>query len=826
MKSTLIIIVLTSIFTAFPYMTANTCSGGYEGEEYRVAMLSPSIVPQAGMRPFFYSFKYLNKERPSARTDRARNSEEWAAFAGKGVRAEDAADILYHTSPDAFVLAMKSGKMAEAFKGNTFIAAVADRPEVLRVLEYAKRNEFANFNNPDPWGFEPSDDGLLMYSKAYTDKLEAEGKALFAELPEGFLKKRTAFQLLRIYRFKRAFAKALPLFKYFEKGDSVIDPWAWLHQAALYYQEEKQLDAFMLLAKAFDLSDEKRVAAYNAYTRDPQTQHRLAELAKTPELKASILAFNATDNPGRALDAIKEVYQLDPASKFLPLLWVREVNKLEDWLLGEPMTGFAPVYNNYQEGRPESMYESFEERQQPDYRQKNREKDLAYMRQLRSDMEGMGKGASHKNADVLHLCLAHLYIMDGSYAEAEKMLSKIAKNADKNVQLQQRIEQLILLANTADIAQESVKNQLGDQLAYIREHQGLLDNPSKTISSIELYLSMLYKNKKDIVLAGLLYYKSRLGKSFYDTSVEYASFYEWDDEQPQGYNWGAPPSDSDGESDYLDDDYYTKISFYDRYASPEDIDILLNVKRANGRNKLEKYAMPGKWAAEEVYWDLKGTLLFRADRLEEAAQTFAKIPDDFWQNAYQFKTYLDEDPFKNTSLDEKTAPKFRFSKTQVARRMAELKKETQQKPTAENCYRLGLAYLNTTYNGNSWMLFDYGKSVVEVGPDNYYWPSSGLSANYSALQNYREVYYGCSRADALFKKAKSLTKDKDMAAKLQFMLHVCDKNKFEALAKNAYDEEGNSRYDAPLLAGFNKHFSGTPTLEAVKECLGASGYIK
>ncbi|MBK7037558.1 MAG: hypothetical protein IPH42_14750 [Bacteroidetes bacterium] len=76
-----------------------------------------------------------------------------------------------------------------------------------------------------------------------------------------------------------------------------------------------------------------------------------------------------------------------------------------------------------------------------------------------------------------------------------------------------------------------------------------------------------------------------------------------------------------------------------------DIDQVLNILETKNKTELEKYLCEQPVGNRNVYLDLKATIAFRNNDLQKASEILAEIPQIFYDTAYEYKDYLNEDPF-------------------------------------------------------------------------------------------------------------------------------------------------------------------------------------
>jgi tetratricopeptide (TPR) repeat protein len=216
-------------------------------------------------------------------------------------------------------------------------------------------------------------------------------------------------------------------------------------------------------------------------------------------------------------------------------------------------------------------------------------------------------------------------------------------------------------------------------------------------------------------------------------------------------------------------------------------------------------------------YELKGTVAFRQNRLEEALAAFEQLPDDYWKKNYAFSGYLNQDPFaspKTYPWEGETIGT--YNKKVILRRMLELKKQAEQPgpQQAEACYLLGNAYYNFTYWGKNWMMFAYGKSVGELYHSPYVsWENYSFEPNST---NFFKEYFQLSRANAYYQKAFKAKPAEDLAARIIFMLGTCDKYAHHDFDHPYWEEDETEPYISPIFNTFRDQFGHT---EVFKDCL-------
>jgi hypothetical protein len=232
-----------------------------------------------------------------------------------------------------------------------------------------------------------------------------------------------------------------------------------------------------------------------------------------------------------------------------------------------------------------------------------------------------------------------------------------------------------------------------------------------------------------------------------------------------------------------------------------------------------------KFSATDVLLEIKATLLFAQDKLEDAIVIYKQLP-----NEVMYK--IEGDPFQANLLDCQDCPnstgKGKYTRLTLAQKMLQLKK-TAEKNTIDQekiYFQLGTAYYNLTHFGNSWMAVDYYRS----GSD--YWSSFSKedNANHEKIPinlDYGKASYYFDRAmNAAIKSA-----NQELAAQSCFMAAKCEQHIYYLKVENFdgwsfippnYAPE-NRRYFTRLAQDFKKtqYYK-----EAIRECKYFNDFVR
>lgn len=761
--------VFSSLFLLLSFQLSSACGWSVSPETSRLALFKAEREGFFKLTPFYYSADWYYSTNTISTVDWEMNCKEWQQKIGGNVKAEDVHAILYETDSEQFQNAFEAKKLKEIFAKNTFVQVLLQSKNkvYLNYIVFAKKMEYSSSQDVkwESWG-------NIGYGQNHAPvDIESFDKKIKSAKDE-FLKQRYAFLYLRYNFYAGDKQEVIRLYDaYFSKEtNTILKPWALYYKALCIDNFPMQN---YLLSKVFTSCEEKSFAVLQHYNWK-LTNETLA-LAQSDEERSTILAIESLRNPAPDLKTIKQVYELNPNSLLLSFLIGREVNKLEDWIL-------TPQYTN--NGSPSVVfdrdiwYENYAKAKSENYT-----KDIFYLRQVRDFLISIHDKTSGEQKDYLSAAIAQILFLNDEIDLGKKYTAMISSNANSSIQMQKNMLLALVSLKQDNLKSEQVKNQL---FTYFNSIENLIEKDNglfKNLYSLYRIVSDEFYKKGDTVSAGLFFMKSEI-----KNEGEYSS--------------------------YSNPYFYTYIGYFDRNATVEDIDRLIALQQKENKTPFEKYLCTGTIAPNVNYYkDLKGTIAFRNNNLELAYETFASMPQDFWDKNYEFKNYLNEDPFKPKILQKYEERKFdyHFNKTDFIAKLIELKKQN----TASSNLQLANAYFNVSYLGNSWMMSAYDWTSGESYIDYVYGDNTENKKKY---QNGN--YFHLNTARMYYQKALKMSKNSNEKAMASLMIFECnyygyyadfidDKRPAFIAGKELRDFYAVynktavfKKYDCPLLASF------------------------
>ncbi len=775
-KSIAILSVSISLFFSVMFsFTAYSCGFGESSEVIRLAMFRAELFGMSAYRPFYYSANYVNNMQPDpSHFDRIANCKEWMAEIGYSVVFNDIELIQYKTEPDLFLKALDNNNLRMVFDKNTFVEFLTN-PANERFLDYmvlAKKAEYANYAESDPWGDGYEESNSIFDLTAYKTDLLNEFLKNIETCGNNFLRKRYTYQIVRMYFQLGDLPNCIASYdKWFGnlQSESIVKTWALLHKANAMAYSGNAIEANYLYSLVFDKSDEKKLRVYQLFYNDTEMFEQTLAMTKNSNEKAALWALAGFKNPGPTLDIIKKINEYAPQSKYLAPLIMREINKLEDWVLASVITPYKEPSLYYQ-------YVEWDVKEREKIIEQNRQKDILYLRQVVDFLKFIYPTSQGELQQFCAISIAHLLFIDDKIEEGKQFLAKIPANASSGIQFQKIIDEVLVNLNTTSIQSDAVKNIFAANLSKLEKMSKKNFEVNKLLYSLMRYMSNVYRNEP--ITSGLLYMKSEIAKEDFDMkNSEYSQY------------------------GYFAHSYYWYLAWFDRNANSTDMENLLTLLKKPNKTKFEQFICNQKLASVSSYIELKGSIAFRENNLDLAYKTYSQLPDNYWDTAYAFKQFLNEDPFIPKSFPYTRNFTYKFSKKNFVKQLLDFQAQAAQDTPnkAEFYLNLGYAFYNCTYWGNSWMMMSYSWSVA---------PTYDYSSIYNILfynlyekqKAIQDVYFKCSIATEYFKKVQSATTDKELLAQAQFMLHCCDYNRYLFTAK-----QNDWQSDAPQQAEYHPY---------------------
>ncbi|MDJ1502373.1 hypothetical protein [Xanthocytophaga agilis] len=750
-------VFLLLLLSFFAESIAFACGWYPEAETYRFVLFNPQLANRR-YEPFYFTsyFLYDYENLENREISNRSNIDEWIKYTQfKG--SHHAVDyILNYVTPEDFTenMALPQGKM---FAGNPFIEHLirTKNQATLQYLQFAKNCEVVNsIYNEDPWSRQKTND-----TKEYQE-LISSGEKLYSQTKQPFLQFRYGFQLVRLARYMGDYTLGKQLYKkYIEPypSQSIVYYWAMWHYAEMH--EDKVYQNY-LVSQVFDNAHDKKVVAWQFFNRS-HTQESL-KYAKTNHERATILLMNELYNPGRSLSVIKQIYTIDPTSDALETLLIREINKLEDWILTPRYTEFDPAVNY----RNQNLYD-YTPQERNAYTLKNYKKDMIYLAEVLSFIEHTSTNKIH-NPALWNVMAGYLAYMNNQFDKSSNYLHQAlkAKGLTKRIEAQAHLIKIVAELNPQQPTRQTDATLLAE-LEWLEKNKMELYHYKGSFSRLMMALTNRYWEAGDIVRATLCH-----SKIFDYVRFEH-NFNSEKDSISDRYYDRLPSTNAEGMN------YYSSYLFFlDQKATPSDIEKLLSFLDKNPKSKLESYLAKDLLKEKDRITDLLGIKYLRENKLYEARDAFKKVSKEFWvSDKESYKVYLKANPFYtnfyqvDSSSSTHTSSFTKFSLTDSLIHIIERAENPKESNRAKWYFLAANCYLNMSYWGNSWIMTRHWWSRNEVSDYSY------AEHPYSTYPD-NANYYGCERAMNFYLKAQGFAKDKSQKA---LCLRMAGRCKFYSL---------------------------------------------
>lgn len=766
-------ILAVSLLLVWPKKVAQGCGVGIWPGEYRFWMLQPDLANQKELSPFYLAttFLYPDAYQEVDRNHYDSNIAEWLTVTGPTVKAADIDSILYYTESGDFLQAFDSLSRINSF------AAFLRQPQhkaYYKYMELCKKAE-AIAGNPDPW-----EEGV--YPSPAINRVIREAQDQYSHASDEFMRLRTAYQLMRMHAYNH---QSDSIDKIWQEKIEPIKTNSWVKTAALYTVALNSATpkSNYLLSQVFDQGH---------YNRSQCLIHFMSErwkeslpFAINNHQKAVLHAMKAFNRADRELHEIKTIYQLEPSYKELGFLLLREINKVEDWLLTNKVTGFASGrydWYDYTEASIAANYKS----------------DIKYAAELFAFIQLLIADGRRNDKALLHICAAQLSFVRGDYSAARNYLQAAGRfpHLPANMKTQLLVSDVLLrLATEPGLSKVTEDKFL--HIVYMTNEQLGVHDPGIMKDQLILYAGRQLIRKGERVKGLMLLGKTH--RALGQLSIgSYKSVYD--------VIWETATA-----ADY--DSILYKVTNYPPTAFEQFV----------ARGLLKDAWNSGDDPAYAAGWDttklklLKVGLLIRQDSLKLAIGIIRQLPDTLW-NEYPY-SYVEGNPFyvNINHPHRKDSIEQNYKVPNIIEQMIALQqKAVEDKGNAAlYYYKLGNAYFNLTYHGKNWVL-------------SKPWWSRMEEPEYSTrniVGDFNENYYGCARAKQYYLKAIAVTKDKQLASLCCMMAGKCQEHYRDYLS--APDkQEGGGKFVNPFIQLLKKKKMGTSYYdEIIEECDTYNNYI-
>lgn len=715
-------LILLFISSAISFSTSN-CTGSYGLTYYH--LFDENLVLSQENEPKKFNLWFYPNEFKKENSSVDLNINEWFRFLEGKYQHEDLIKTMYRR--DGFKGQDRELKDLQS-KVSKPKQIEQKEKEFIQYLDYALELEnYLATLVPDSWNEKP-----VIKDPLQQKRMLAKANKLIGQFRSGFTKERMHYQLIKLHRYYGSYEEVINIYEsYFKDKKSFISYWAMDQYAGVLRIMKRNAASNYYFSKVYMECPSKRQSAYLSIDIKSEREFEDAKnMGASPEELMSLHFIRGMNGKNLGLYDLSKITEINQNSDFARILMSREINRLETFFLNNNET-YYPSYGH--EGMEKLV---------------NQKTEGKYLERLIALNENLLQNDS--KSQFWHLSMAYLYFLNGDYDKSSIMANQI-HGLTENDQVQLDILNVLLYVKTRPILSVEDQNKVGEQLYKINKgevyynffqsrefsfslNEYLFDEIS-TRSDVKdnAFLTLIFGGRtiyNDLYIGDRKYYREPLE----NVTITYLDKVLMDlNRTPQTKL-----------VEYASSNYFSK----GYYRSASDVNIV----------KFDDV----KFFIRE----LRAVLMMRnPDRLEEAASEFNKIPFEIKSQISNTKTavnpftfYIKDPYFEDYGYDyENSVPdEMKFTRTKVANSLLRLYSKAKRKNSAEDYFKLGLAYYNMSYYGVSWKLMGNFRS------------SSGLNG-----------FYDMTVPKQFFDRALNIgSLNREMTAKALFMLARCDQNRY------------------------------------------------
>ena len=713
------------------------------GEDVRISLFRLMNDRMLAYSPFVYTSHLFNETISKSHKDLKRNLNEWKSALKADFRDEDMTVVLYKTPPDLFSTLYYKNQLSVFFEGNEFVK-VLNKPENRDYLWYlvvCKAIEYWELEFSDPW--KDYNSGEMRHHELLASKIKKEILMQLEKNKLDFFTSRYAFQLVRMLFQTSDYKGCVQAYeKHFTDHDtsSVVNPWALHYCAISQGLTGDSIEANYRKSLAFGQSDDKKFRMYTTFDKSRHVVEQTMLLAKNNHEKANILAMTIMNYPGQALETLNQIAMLDPQNEMLQFLLMREVNKLEDWVL-TPELSFSPPSVNM------ASWDSVTDT----YTYVNYMKDRNYMQKVIAFVSSIRSRSAGETAQYYSLMLAHLYTMADNTSAALQLLPQTENERNGHYANQALIEELMILSSQSHFSNIANRNRAGLLMDKMEKSVRAGKMESHTFYSMCKRFSKAFMAMNDLPRCILM--------------LDKADNYQWDFQWYEQYDSLAY---SYGYYFYSD-----IIRHLNQSASSKDMIDFITLTENKNKGAMDIFLTSQRLPGTAQSRELLGSIYFREGRMLDALDTWKKLPQDFWTRYEGFRNYLGKNVFRPKPIYPESNSRLRLrpqiNKYKMLSNILRIQDSALHAVSDRYKYVLQLAHAwyNVSYFGNSWGLAHYENSCNVF--ESYEYGFEGIP---SRVDNDSSEYHQLKTSKSLYRQVIDGSPDPEQRCEAMAMLQL------------------------------------------------------
>lgn len=711
--------------------TTKTKACGYYpyGEDVRFSMLKPAYIFPHSASYFFYDAKQFSFPSNPVKSHLSGKYEEnlnlWSILLQNKASKKDIYNAIYEAN----------GKELKNKKSSNLAIRQLNLPEnkdVLNYLFFAKSISHLNEITNDPWEKRADDlspERNKMIAKCIINSHKTRSKEL---------KRRYAHLAIRLAYYNNDKDKLNQLYRsYFNRNElnDALDFWA-LHFKVQFAKSSSQrnLDAALVFAH----SPEKRLQASKKIDSEFSFEECLS-MVKTDLERSSLHFAYAVKSARPSFHHLREFSKNESDENKLLFLTLREVNKLEDWLLTPYFTAFEPT-----------SHTTWEDSITGNMLLKRVVKDRQYAQEVSAWVREIRASKNLKNEWWSTIELYLDYMAGVSAGNLDRL--DLERNKE-NLEVNQKdfLDKMYALSK--------ISNATGEGLSEL---------------GLENLVFRLKESNQFLFTVGR-------ALEFSGAKTEAASILSKvnvDDDYSDNVFWKTKNRNTTIGSDY----YYDYYFYMDAAYHVEEVQAIIDyLKTGKTQSKFDTWKSLTLQKDLNRLYDLVGSKHLRKDNLEAALVSFKKIETSFW-NEFRFTEYLDNDPFDNNFISNDIhASNKSYTKPEIIEKLIKLKAKVAAShgdQKAKNAFLVANCYRNMTYHGNSWLM------------RRYWWSGNHMNAGFEDDKEYIQA----NKAKKYYLLAMESAESEKFAAMSLRLAGACEKFKLYDEIEWDYQMEDYPQY--------------------------------
>lgn len=748
------------------------CGPTEEPTDYFTSFFSRELGSQKELKPFFYTslLTFYADYNDDVKVDKKGLDDmlitEWKQYCGNqpvtadisalvfGAKAQTIQNLINHLNRKRLIPA------GDSVLNNTMAKWLLEQKNLaaLNYLLLAKQTEaFSVFEDWSP--------RLRQDSLSINEYIERT-RQLYSSTTEEFIKTRMAFQLCKMAFYNRRFNDCVQWYEsYLSRKSNAVQQYGLSYKAGSLFRMGRNKEAAVEFSRLFFLPgmDKQQIFLgflWSTNNCNPQLENEFAAYCKTSLEKSRMLALFALHGSNYSLATLRKVHDLDPSCPLLPLLSIREINKLEEQYLTPHL--------NEEKGGKQYFYSRLETDQQ-----QNHKKQLG---QTITAFNAFAINPRTIQPALYYTGAAYLSFINHEFSRAKQYLSEARKN-----KLTEKLNDQIQLINLLIMANEPARFDAVTENRILPSLQWLQNKAAKN-QEYSIFLRNL--------LTEIIAQRYEQQNEKYKAALAYAVA-----DNSGGWEEGT---------DFIQNEMSTRdlMQLYQLYNNPS-------------KSGYEKFMVQHASFNRNTVINMIGTSYLRDHNFLKAEEWLKQSDENKELSDWDGNVKIFVDPFYDYVNDRErnNSPASKpYTKLSLARKLLQLENSIRtakdNETRARNCYQMGTALYNMSFYGNSWEAVDF-----------YRHTSSWNTGVYKAP--WQKEYYGVHRARAYYQKAYEQTKNKEFKAACYFLVIKCAQRQ---LIKPDYENYPDYDQYSAEMGRFEKKFKYNPLFANFKKEFGETKY--